>query len=167
MMQLLKLEDEVRQLRQKLAEANIKIADLRAGGPEYVSFRGGGSGQPSLPWVEKELKDAYMTGYQKGLEAAPLLAESEESSEVEEQVIDMIRQRRDMGRQKYGTTMERTDWQETQWLRAAQEEALDLAIYLQRLIRDKLSSCSARGVIGGDALRCTNESPEENEEPGS
>ncbi len=57
--------------------------------------------------------------------------------EVEEAVIASIRSRRDAGRAKYGTTMERSDLSELQWLRHAQEEALDLAIYLEKLIKQK------------------------------
>jgi len=37
---------------------------------------------------------------------------------------------------KYGVTMERPDVATVEWLRHAQEEALDLAIYLERCIRD-------------------------------
>jgi hypothetical protein len=58
-----------------------------------------------------------------------------EAPEVEEAVIERIRARRDAGRTKYGTTMERTDLSRVQWLRHAQEEALDLAIYLEKLIK--------------------------------
>lgn len=56
--------------------------------------------------------------------------------ECEEAVIAKIRARREAGRKKYGTTMERTDLTERQWLIHAQEEAMDLAIYLERLIRE-------------------------------
>ena len=44
--------------------------------------------------------------------------------------------------------MERTDLSRADWLRHAQEEALDLAIYLERLLREE------RGLSprGGDAL---------------
>ncbi len=58
-------------------------------------------------------------------------------NEVEESVIEKIRKRRDAGRIKYGCTMERTDLTTLQWLTHAQEEAMDLAIYLERLIRDE------------------------------
>lgn len=58
------------------------------------------------------------------------------SLECEEAVIAKIRARREAGRKKYGTTMERTDLTERQWLVHAQEEAMDLAIYLERLIRE-------------------------------
>lgn len=40
------------------------------------------------------------------------------------------------GMQKYGVTMERPDVTTIEWLRHAQEEALDLAIYLERCIKD-------------------------------
>lgn len=66
---------------------------------------------------------------------------SPQPSEIEESVIAQIRQRRDRGRQKYGTTMERTDLTTAQWLQHAQEEALDLAIYLER-IKQELSKTS-------------------------
>lgn len=57
--------------------------------------------------------------------------------ECEEAVIEKIRVRRTAGRQKYGTTMERHDLTRRQWLQHAQEEALDLAIYLERLMREE------------------------------
>lgn len=56
--------------------------------------------------------------------------------ECEEAVIAKIRSRREAGRKKYGTTMERTDLSQCQWLVHAQEEAMDLAIYLERCLRD-------------------------------
>jgi len=55
--------------------------------------------------------------------------------EIEESVIEKIRQRRDLGRAKYGTSMERTDLIQKQWLQHAQEEAMDLAIYLEKCIQ--------------------------------
>lgn len=57
--------------------------------------------------------------------------------ECEESVISKIRLRRNAGRRKYGTSMERTDLTRRQWLQHAQEEAMDLAIYLERLMREE------------------------------
>lgn len=57
------------------------------------------------------------------------------SKEIEESVIEKIRQRRDIGRAKYGTSMERTDLTQKQWLQHAQEEAMDFAIYLEKCIQ--------------------------------
>lgn len=57
------------------------------------------------------------------------------SIEIEEQVIDLIRQRRDTGRAKYGVTMERQDLSESDWLQHLIEELLDAAIYAMKLKR--------------------------------
>lgn len=57
--------------------------------------------------------------------------------EVEETVIEKIRQRRDFGRSKYGVTMERADLTDLDWLNHAQQEAMDLAIYLEKLIKSQ------------------------------
>ena len=52
--------------------------------------------------------------------------------------VEAIRQRlldrSVIGLAKYGVTTERTDLNDIQWLRHAQEEALDLAVYLETII---------------------------------
>lgn len=61
------------------------------------------------------------------------------ASEVDPLVIAVMAkmaQRSNAGMEKYGVTMERTDVTTIEWLRHAQEEALDLAVYLERCIRD-------------------------------
>lgn len=63
--------------------------------------------------------------------------ETEPKQETEERVITKIRARREMGYRKYGTTMEREDLSRLDWLIHAQEEAMDLAIYLERLISEE------------------------------
>ena len=55
--------------------------------------------------------------------------------EIEESVITQIRNRRDTGRKKYGTSMERTDLNLIQWLQHALEESLDFSIYIQKVIK--------------------------------
>ena len=55
-------------------------------------------------------------------------------SEIEDIVIKKIEARAEIGERKYNTTMERVDLTKKEWLIHAQEEALDLAIYLQKLI---------------------------------
>lgn len=55
--------------------------------------------------------------------------------EVEDAVCAQIKKRRDAGRSKYGTTMERTDLSILQWVQHAQEESMDHAIYLEKLKR--------------------------------
>ena len=55
-------------------------------------------------------------------------------SSIEEQVCFKILKRSDVGKKKYGTTMEREDLSKLDWLKHAQEEAMDMAVYLQKLI---------------------------------
>ncbi len=58
-------------------------------------------------------------------------------TEIEESVVEDIRSRRELGRAKYGNTMDRGDLSMRQWLQAAYEECLDQAIYLKRCIREE------------------------------
>ena len=55
-------------------------------------------------------------------------------SSIEENVCFKILKRSEIGKEKYGVTMERQDLNRLQWLKHAQEEAMDLAVYLQKLI---------------------------------
>ena len=57
-------------------------------------------------------------------------------SKIEDSVREKLRVRAEIGLNKYGVTMERTDLNELEWLNHAQEEAMDLAVYLERLIQD-------------------------------
>ena len=52
---------------------------------------------------------------------------------MEDRVCNKIQQRKSLGREKYGTTMERTDLSIEEWLTHAQEEAMDLSIYLEKI----------------------------------
>lgn len=55
-------------------------------------------------------------------------------SQVTQQVINDINARELKGLETYGTTMDRTDLTQDQWLNHAYEEALDFAIYLKKLL---------------------------------
>lgn len=58
---------------------------------------------------------------------------------MDKNVIDVVNkmfERADTGLKKYGVTTERDDLSHKKWLIHAQEEAMDLAIYLQRIIND-------------------------------
>ena len=55
-------------------------------------------------------------------------------SKVTEQVINDIQKRELKGIETYGTTMDRDDLTQDQWLQHAYEEALDFVIYLRKLI---------------------------------
>ena len=54
---------------------------------------------------------------------------------IVESVREKLRSRAEVGQRKYGVTMERTDLTHRQWLVHAQEEAMDLAVYLEKLIQ--------------------------------
>jgi len=51
-------------------------------------------------------------------------------------VIQKMADRAKFGLIKYGVSTERSDLTRKQWLIHAQEEAMDLAVYLQRIIND-------------------------------
>jgi len=55
-------------------------------------------------------------------------------SKIEETVCKKIMMRADIGKIKYGITMEKEQLTRKEWLIHAQQEAMDLAIYLQKLI---------------------------------
>jgi hypothetical protein len=52
-------------------------------------------------------------------------------------IAHLLRSRSETGIRKYGTTLDRTDLEVKQWIDHAIEEALDHALYLQRL-KDEL-----------------------------
>ena len=56
-------------------------------------------------------------------------------SSIENTVAVKILNRAEVGKSKYNTTMERTDLSKLDWLKHAQEEAMDLAVYLEKLIQ--------------------------------
>jgi len=58
-------------------------------------------------------------------------------SAIEDAVIIKIAKRSIAGVEKYGTTMEREDLSRKEWLIHAQEEAMDLCVYLERLIQEE------------------------------
>jgi len=55
-------------------------------------------------------------------------------SQVTQEVINDIIARELKGLETYGTTMDRNDLTQDQWLNHAYEEALDFAIYLKKLL---------------------------------
>lgn len=59
-----------------------------------------------------------------------------------EAVREKLKQRAEVGLAKYGTDTTRQDLSFVDWLRHAQEEALDLAVYLERIISDLSKSQS-------------------------
>ena len=57
-------------------------------------------------------------------------------SKIENIVCAKIKLRAALGKKKYGTTMERDDLTPLDWLKHAQEGAIDLAVYLEKLIQE-------------------------------
>jgi len=72
--------------------------------------------------------------------------------ETEDAVIEKIKRRRNAGRQKYGTTMERTDLGKLAWMVHFQEELMDAAIYVERLIREETEKSSDPIKVAAKAL---------------
>jgi len=56
-----------------------------------------------------------------------------ERGSIEDKVCNKIQARAALGLNKYGTTMERTDLSIEEWITHAQEESLDLSIYLEKI----------------------------------
>lgn len=58
------------------------------------------------------------------------------SDEIVDRVREKLRTRSEIGINKYGHTMMRDDLKTVEWLKHAQEEAMDLAVYLERIIME-------------------------------
>ena len=72
-------------------------------------------------------------------------------SAIEEAVCSKIQDRATVGLNKYGTTMEREDFSKLDWLIYAQEEAMDLVVYLEKLIQ--LESNTIKTITHDPALK--------------
>lgn len=57
-------------------------------------------------------------------------------SSIEDKVCEKIQKRAEVGKSKYGVTMERTDLSTIEWLTHLQEELMDAAVYVERLLGD-------------------------------
>lgn len=58
------------------------------------------------------------------------------SDPIVEAVMERMARRSEQGMKTYGVPMTRPDVSTIEWLRHAQEEAMDLAVYLERVISD-------------------------------
>lgn len=52
---------------------------------------------------------------------------------IVKKVIDKFKQRSEAGIKKYGVTLERNDLSFQDWIKHAQEEAMDFILYLEKL----------------------------------
>lgn len=67
---------------------------------------------------------------------------------IVEAVITKIRNRAEVGLQKYGKTMDRDDLTLSEWIIHAQEEIMDLLLYLEKINHDdtrKICNCHTTG----------------------
>lgn len=61
--------------------------------------------------------------------------ESQVKDSVVQSVINKFKQRSEVGIKKYNTTLDRDDLTNKEWIEHAQEEAMDLILYLEKLKR--------------------------------
>ena len=54
-------------------------------------------------------------------------------SKLEDKVCEKIKGRAEVGKAKYGVTMERTDLTTLEWLTHLQEELMDATLYIEKL----------------------------------
>lgn len=52
---------------------------------------------------------------------------------IVESVIEQFKKRSEVGKVKYGITLDRTDLSRLEWLNHAQQEAMDMILYLEKL----------------------------------
>jgi hypothetical protein len=55
---------------------------------------------------------------------------------IVQQVIDKYAERSRIGIEKYGTTLEREDYTLLDWLKEAQQEAMDFTLYCEAAMHD-------------------------------
>jgi hypothetical protein len=75
------------------------------------------------------------------------LIEGDKMSKHEDEVCKKIQERAKVGKAKYGVTMERTDLDIVGWLTHLQEELMDAAVYVERLIQDYKKFTSSNEII--------------------
>ena len=61
--------------------------------------------------------------------------EAQVKDSVVQSVINKFKQRSEVGIKKYNTTLDREDLTRQDWIEHAQEEAMDLILYLEKLKR--------------------------------
>ena len=60
-------------------------------------------------------------------------------SKIEDAVCKKILDRAEIGKKKYGVTMEREDLTELEWLKHFQEELFDGCVYVEKIIQEKIN----------------------------
>mgnify|MGYP004456075759 FL=1 len=74
-------------------------------------------------------------------------------SKIEDEVCELIQARAEVGKAKYGVTMEREDLTHDEWLEHLQNELMDAVVYLQRLrTREQTLEMKLRELIQRSSL---------------
>ena len=76
-------------------------------------------------------KNSEIYGTRRSVESRTII----KTDSVVDAVIDEHIKRAEMGREKYGQTLDRTDLSVIDYLQHAKEEAMDLALYLEKTIQ--------------------------------
>lgn len=72
-------------------------------------------------------------GYTRALKHIKQLLEKQMKDTIVQSVIEQFKKRSEAGIKKYNTTLDRTDLKHLDWIQHAQEEAMDLILYLEKL----------------------------------
>lgn len=76
----------------------------------------------------KDLGTITINSYDK-----PEYREVPKADSIVDSVVDKFISRSNVGKAKYGTTLDREDWSLDQWIEAAIEEHMDAILYLQKI----------------------------------
>lgn len=60
----------------------------------------------------------------------------QQTDSIVESVINQFKQRSEVGINKYGTTLDRDDLSTLEWIKEAQQEAMDFCLYLEKLHKE-------------------------------
>ena len=76
-------------------------------------------------------KNSEIYGVRRDIESHTII----KTDSIVDSVIDEHIKRAQMGKEKYGQTLDRTDLSVLEYLQHAKEEAMDLALYLEKTIQ--------------------------------
>lgn len=116
-------------------EVTKSVEAVNSGDVPYEGFRGKSGWFIPLP--EWEVLVPFSCGKEVRVIGEEPGENPDEPDSITTSVCDKLQSRSAVGQKKYGTSMERTDLSRLDWLRHAQEEAMDLAVYLEKLIQEE------------------------------
>lgn len=76
-------------------------------------------------------KNSEIYGVRRDIESRTII----KTDSIVDSVVDEHIKRAQMGKEKYGQTLDRTDLSVLEYLQHAKEEAMDLALYLEKTIQ--------------------------------